>query len=77
MLSRLSQSLRSDAFLVCGNKAFQEFPESTHGVRVMQQTLIEPVRTATNGLEMRNVDGVRIGTAVIWFLEQLNAQGDG
>jgi hypothetical protein len=34
----------------------------------------EPFRTATNGLEMRNVDGVRIGTAASWFLEELNAQ---
>ena len=36
----------------------------------------EPFRTATNGLEMRNVDGVRIGTAASWFLEELNAQDD-
>jgi hypothetical protein len=34
----------------------------------------EPFRTATNGLEMRNVDGVRIGTAASWFLKELNAQ---
>ncbi|MDS0223712.1 hypothetical protein NDI54_20420 [Haloarcula sp. S1AR25-5A] len=34
----------------------------------------EPFRTATNGLEMGNVDGVRIGTAASWFLEELNAQ---
>ena len=34
----------------------------------------EPFRTATNGLEMRNVDGVRIGTAASWFLEELNTQ---
>ena len=37
----------------------------------------EPFRTATNGLEMRNVDGVRIGTAASWFLKELNAQDDG
>jgi len=36
----------------------------------------EPFRTATNGLEMRNVDGVRIGTAASWYLEELNAQDD-
>ena len=36
----------------------------------------EPFRTATNGLEMRNVDGVRIGTVASWFLEELNAQND-
>jgi len=36
----------------------------------------EPFRTATNGLAMRNVDGVRIGTAASWFLEELNAQDD-
>lgn len=37
----------------------------------------EPFRTATNGLELRNVDGVRIGTAASWFLEELNVQGAG
>ena len=37
----------------------------------------EPFWTATNVLEMRNVDGVRIGTTASWFLEELNAQGDG
>ena len=37
----------------------------------------EPFRTATNGLAMRNVDGVRIGTAASWFLKELNAQDDG
>lgn len=36
----------------------------------------ETFRTATNGLEMHNVDGVRIGTAASWFLEELNAQND-
>jgi uncharacterized phage-associated protein len=34
----------------------------------------EPFWTAMNGLEMRNVDGVRIGTAASWFLEELNTQ---
>ena len=34
----------------------------------------EPFWTAMNGLEMRNVDGVRIGTAASWFLEELNAR---
>jgi len=37
----------------------------------------EPFRTATNGHEMRNVDGVRIGTAASWYLEELNAQDEG
>ena len=37
----------------------------------------EPFRTATNGLKLRNVDGVRIGTAASWFLQELNAQDDG
>ena len=37
----------------------------------------EPFRTATNDLELRNVDGVRIGTAASWFLDELNAQNDG
>ena len=49
----------------------------TESVRtVIDRILVddEPFRTATNGLEMRNVDGVRIGTAASWFLEELNAQ---
>ena len=37
----------------------------------------EPFRTATNGLELRTVDGIRIGTAATWFLDELNAQNDG
>lgn len=37
----------------------------------------EPFRTATNGLELRNVDGVRIGTAASRFLDGLNAQNNG
>jgi hypothetical protein len=37
----------------------------------------EPFRTATTDLEMRNVDGVRIGTAASWFLEELNVRDDG
>ena len=52
----------------------------TESVRtVIHRILIddEPFRTATNGLEMRNVDGVRIGTAASWFLEELNTQNDG
>ena len=52
----------------------------TESVRtVIHRILVddEPFRTATNGLEMRNVDGVRIGTAASWFLEELNAQDDG
>jgi len=52
----------------------------TESVRtVLNRILVddEPFRTATNGLEMRNVDGVRIGTAASWFLQELNAQDDG
>ena len=37
----------------------------------------EPFRTATNNLESRTVDGVRIGTAASRFLEELNAQDHG
>ena len=52
-------------------------PESVR--TVIHRILVdgEPFRTATNGLAMRNVDGVRIGTAASWFLEELNAQDDG
>jgi hypothetical protein len=52
----------------------------TESVRtVIHRILVddEPFRTATNGLAMRNIDGVRIGTAASWFLEELNAQDDG
>jgi len=52
----------------------------TESVRsVIHRILVddEPFRTATNGLEMRNVDGVRIGTAASWYLEELNAQDEG
>jgi len=51
----------------------------TESVRtVIHRILVddEPFRTATNGLEMRNVDGVRIGTAASWFLQELNAQDE-
>ena len=33
-------------------------------------------RTATHDLEIRNVDGIRIGTAASQFLTELNAQHD-
>ena len=51
-------------------------PESVR--TVIHRILVdnEPFRTATNGLEMHNVDGVRIGTAASWFLKELNAQDD-
>jgi hypothetical protein len=54
----------------------------THGTEsvrtVIHRVLVdnEPFRTATTGLEMRNVDGVRIGTMASWFLEELNARDD-
>jgi hypothetical protein len=54
--------------------------DGTKPVRtVIHRVLVdnEPFRTATNGLELRNVDGVRIGTAASWFLEELNAREDG
>ncbi|WP_058992388.1 hypothetical protein [Haloarcula sp. CBA1127] len=37
----------------------------------------EPFRTATTGLELRNVDGLRIGTTAGWFLNELNARNHG
>ena len=33
-----------------------------------------PFRTATVDLDMRNIDGVRIGTTAGWFLRELNAE---
>lgn len=33
-------------------------------------------RTATNDLEMRTIDGIRIGTTASRFLEELSAQGN-
>lgn len=46
---------------------------------VIHRILVEhyPFRTATTDLEVRNIDGVRIGTTASWFLEELNAQQDG
>lgn len=46
---------------------------------VIHRILVEhyPYRTATVGLEMRNIDGVRIGTTAGWFLRELNSEQDG
>ncbi|MFC6941190.1 hypothetical protein ACFQE8_14645 [Salinirubellus sp. GCM10025818] len=43
---------------------------------VIRRILVEhyPFRTATVGLNMRNIDGVRIGTTAGWFLRELNAE---
>ena len=45
---------------------------------VIHRILVEhyPFRTATVGLDMRNFDGVRIGTTAGWFLRELNAEQD-
>ena len=45
---------------------------------VIHRVLVEhyPFRTATVNLDMRNFDGVRIGTTAVWTLRKLNAQGD-
>lgn len=48
----------------------------TEAVRtVIHRVLVEhyPFRTATVDLDMRNIDGVRIGTTAGWFLRELNA----
>lgn len=52
---------------------------STDAVRtVVHRVLVEhyPFRTATAGLDMRNGDGVRIGTTAGWFLREVNAEQD-
>ena len=36
----------------------------------------DPFRTATVGLDMRNIDGVRIGTTAGWVLRELNVEPD-
>jgi len=43
---------------------------------VIRRVLVDhyPFRTATADLEMRNIDGVQIGTAAGWFLDELNTQ---
>ncbi|MFA9427301.1 hypothetical protein [Natronorubrum sp. A-ect3] len=43
---------------------------------VIRRVLVDhyPFRTATSDLEMRNIDGVQIGTTAGWFLGELNAQ---
>jgi len=49
----------------------------TEAVRtVIHRVLVEgvPFRTATHDLDMRNVDGVRIGTTASRFLAELNRQ---
>jgi len=45
---------------------------------VVHRVLVDgtPFRTATHGLEMSNVDGVRVGTTAGQFLDELNAQHD-
>ncbi|WP_266080572.1 hypothetical protein [Haladaptatus caseinilyticus] len=45
---------------------------------VIHRVLVEqyPFRTATIGLDMRTVDGVRIGTTAIWSLQELNRKQD-
>ncbi|ELY46959.1 hypothetical protein C494_13721 [Natronorubrum bangense JCM 10635] len=45
---------------------------------VIHRVLVEhyPFRTATVDLEMRNIDGIRIGTTAGWFLEELNVDQD-
>ena len=51
----------------------------TNPVRtVIHRVLVDgaPFRTATHDLEVRNIDGVRIGTTAGQFLDELNSQGD-
>lgn len=45
---------------------------------VIRRVLVEhyPFRTATVGLDIRNFDGVRIGTTADQFLRELNAEPD-
>lgn len=45
---------------------------------VIHRVLVDgtPFRTATDGLELRNIDGVRIGTTAGQFLAELNGQRD-
>ena len=45
---------------------------------VIHRVLVEhyPFRTVTVDLEMRNIDGIRIGTTAGWFLRELNAEQD-
>ncbi|CAP15250.1 hypothetical protein [Halobacterium salinarum] len=53
-----------------------------HGIETVQtvirRILVEhyPFRTATVDLEMRNVDGVWIGTAATGYLRELNSEQD-
>ena len=45
---------------------------------VIHRILVDdyPFRTATAGLDVDNIDGVRIGTTAVRVLEELHAQGD-
>ncbi|WP_225336000.1 hypothetical protein [Halomicrobium urmianum] len=68
-----------DAHLDAGLVAIVDRYETEPVRTVIYRVLVDqyPFRTATNGLEMRNVDGVCIGTAANWVLEELNARDDG
>ncbi|WP_236045080.1 hypothetical protein [Haloarcula nitratireducens] len=46
---------------------------------VIHRVLVDsmPYRTATHDLEVRNIDGVRIGTTAGQFLDELNEQSEG
>lgn len=46
---------------------------------IVQRVLVDdyPFRTATVGLDVDNIDGVRIGTTAIQFLAELSARGGG
>ncbi|WP_049916439.1 hypothetical protein [Haloferax volcanii] len=45
---------------------------------IIQRVLVDayPFRTATAGLDVDNIDGVRIGTTAVLVLEELNARQD-
>jgi hypothetical protein len=46
---------------------------------VIHRILVDhyPFRTAMHDLDMSNIDGVRVGTTAVQFLDELNAQDDG
>jgi len=58
----------SENFLSDKRKTFYSHPLESRD-NVIHRILVdnEPFRTATNDLGLRNVDGVRIGTAASWF----------
>jgi hypothetical protein len=79
LVFKRAQTPRVDHHNAHFDEAMAEVVEEygTETVRtVIHRVLVEhyPFRTATVDLDMRNIDGIRIGTTAGWFLRELNAE---